>query len=202
MKSKDVIKKVAVSLVIITMTCFVQMAALHAQTDGKELLEKYSACQPVKPEDNKIGLAIKSISKETGNSFFIQWTSSSDLIMKNPRGHQLVAVFLNFIDPDDTKNMKIGFASQFRGNLGNLDKMVVTLDKPAKFLIIYFEGISSSIANTEELRTVPLFFMAELGDQPKLLEKTPRYAGDLFQKIRSEERRVGKECRSRWSPYH
>ena len=23
-----------------------------------------------------------------------------------------------------------------------------------------------------------------------------------FQKLRSEERRVGKECRSRWSPYH
>ena len=28
--------------------------------------------------------------------------------------------------------------------------------------------------------------------------------GDLFSKhkARSEERRVGKECRSRWSPYH
>ena len=25
---------------------------------------------------------------------------------------------------------------------------------------------------------------------------------DSFDKIRSEERRVGKECRSRWSPYH
>ena len=24
----------------------------------------------------------------------------------------------------------------------------------------------------------------------------------LFQLVRSEERRVGKECRSRWSPYH
>ena len=24
----------------------------------------------------------------------------------------------------------------------------------------------------------------------------------LTQKMRSEERRVGKECRSRWSPYH
>ena len=23
-----------------------------------------------------------------------------------------------------------------------------------------------------------------------------------FQRVRSEERRVGKECRSRWSPYH
>ena len=24
----------------------------------------------------------------------------------------------------------------------------------------------------------------------------------ILDKIRSEERRVGKECRSRWSPYH
>ena len=31
------------------------------------------------------------------------------------------------------------------------------------------------------------------------------YDGDkvlVQEKIRSEERRVGKECRSRWSPYH
>ena len=26
--------------------------------------------------------------------------------------------------------------------------------------------------------------------------------GQLQQQARSEERRVGKECRSRWSPYH
>ena len=26
--------------------------------------------------------------------------------------------------------------------------------------------------------------------------------GDTEQEARSEERRVGKECRSRWSPYH
>ena len=25
---------------------------------------------------------------------------------------------------------------------------------------------------------------------------------DIFEVDRSEERRVGKECRSRWSPYH
>ena len=25
---------------------------------------------------------------------------------------------------------------------------------------------------------------------------------DVFPDLRSEERRVGKECRSRWSPYH
>src|SRR3712207_4581386 len=26
--------------------------------------------------------------------------------------------------------------------------------------------------------------------------------GRIYQSVRSEERRVGKECRSRWSPYH
>ena len=32
----------------------------------------------------------------------------------------------------------------------------------------------------------------------------PALAGDIVGKVRyrSEERRVGKECRSRWSPYH
>src|SRR2546429_3578300 len=29
-----------------------------------------------------------------------------------------------------------------------------------------------------------------------------RVAGTFFQAWRSEERRVGEECRSRWSPYH
>ena len=26
--------------------------------------------------------------------------------------------------------------------------------------------------------------------------------GEIYENTRSEERRVGKECRSRWSPYH
>ena len=34
---------------------------------------------------------------------------------------------------------------------------------------------------------------------PRWLFSDPRYA-DMS--LRSEERRVGKECRSRWSPYH
>ena len=41
---------------------------------------------------------------------------------------------------------------------------------------------------------------SELGLNPKIA----RRAGLLHDigKVRSEERRVGKECRSRWSPYH
>ena len=30
----------------------------------------------------------------------------------------------------------------------------------------------------------------------------PRFKYPWMQRFRSEERRVGKECRSRWSPYH
>ena len=30
----------------------------------------------------------------------------------------------------------------------------------------------------------------------------PYITEDMFRELRSEERRVGKECRSRWSPYH
>jgi len=32
--------------------------------------------------------------------------------------------------------------------------------------------------------------------------KTADFDGDILICMRSEERRVGKECRSRWSPYH
>ena len=35
------------------------------------------------------------------------------------------------------------------------------------------------------------------GDDKTIIDRFEREA-----KIRSEERRVGKECRSRWSPYH
>src|SRR2546426_10476975 len=39
-------------------------------------------------------------------------------------------------------------------------------------------------------------------DTPILTGSIGEAAGHLFAVERSEERRVGKECRSRWSPYH
>ena len=35
-----------------------------------------------------------------------------------------------------------------------------------------------------------------------LMQLMPQTAGEMYVQDRSEERRVGKECRSRWSPYH
>ena len=37
---------------------------------------------------------------------------------------------------------------------------------------------------------------------PARLNKYAQASGNEKAKTRSEERRVGKECRSRWSPYH
>src|SRR3989441_10641162 len=41
------------------------------------------------------------------------------------------------------------------------------------------------------------------GGRPNVLVRYPNgITGEFFYQKRSEERRVGKECRSRWSPYH
>ena len=42
-------------------------------------------------------------------------------------------------------------------------------------------------------------FAARNGQDVTLYEQNEKLGKKLF---RSEERRVGKECRSRWSPYH
>ena len=39
-------------------------------------------------------------------------------------------------------------------------------------------------------------------DQLTHINRIEKLAQEKFGLIRSEERRVGKECRSRWSPYH
>ena len=41
-----------------------------------------------------------------------------------------------------------------------------------------------------------------IGEAFAILKFTPKVGADVVEKVRSEERRVGKECRSRWSPYH
>src|SRR2546427_6930441 len=39
-------------------------------------------------------------------------------------------------------------------------------------------------------------------DDPKIVALVRAYLVSAGFEVRSEERRVGKECRSRWSPYH
>ena len=59
-----------------------------------------------------------------------------------------------------------------------------------------FVGENSDIPNVNGMRTDVVDALKEM--------KIPvlRWPGGCFADERSEERRVGKECRSRWSPYH
>ena len=71
-----------------------------------------------------------------------------------------------------------------------------------------FDIVSSgSTLVTNHLKEVEVVMKSEaiLIANPKLSEKKQYILEDLLFRInavRSEERRVGKECRSRWSPYH
>src|SRR3989442_5335357 len=71
----------------------------------------------------------------------------------------------------------------------------------------YAEGMSSSIrAGVQAADVRSDGFLIVLGDQPFVdpatIDALMSRRNGSNAKIRSEERRVGKECRSRWSPYH
>src|SRR2546426_11452813 len=62
-------------------------------------------------------------------------------------------------------------------------------------------------ASDSEICFMPARQMADLIRQKKLSSREVMQAhlkqiSRVNSKVRSEERRVGKECRSRWSPYH
>src|SRR2546430_13606569 len=70
-------------------------------------------------------------------------------------------------------------------------------DKEAIFRALldqYFQAMS--------LPEFPFNRALATGTFPDNLELLGRAARDAVAQWRSEERRVGKECRSRWSPYH
>ena len=73
--------------------------------------------------------------------------------------------------------------------------------------ILSTRDVLSSFANSGPLTVVCMFILSAslertglIGDLSKLFNKVAK--GRELTALRSEERRVGKECRSRWSPYH
>ena len=61
----------------------------------------------------------------------------------------------------------------------------------------------SDLSNLEAIKDrLPQDKVEDLSFDSDTLSFTVSPVGQLTLQIRSEERRVGKECRSRWSPYH
>src|SRR2546427_9404209 len=69
-----------------------------------------------------------------------------------------------------------------------------------------FDSVPDPEITQEQLALTNDFVRFLAPPTPARLDATGRRGRELFSQIgcaaRSEERRVGKECRSRWSPYH
>ena len=67
------------------------------------------------------------------------------------------------------------------------------------------EEVAEALELEEELEEVPDNFVDQMASRIGIIlqrEMDPTVGATEVTKYRSEERRVGKECRSRWSPYH
>src|SRR5256885_11497023 len=70
---------------------------------------------------------------------------------------------------------------------------VVTIEDPIEYLHNHKRSTINQREVGHDTRDFPSALRAALRQAPKVI---------LIGEMRSEERRVGKECRSRWSPYH
>src|SRR5688572_31319503 len=72
---------------------------------------------------------------------------------------------------------------------------------PAVMLTALCCGLWWGLASTVLSALAATFWLTPMG-RPLITEPNDLTGMGLFLLVRSEERRVGKECRSRWSPYH
>ena len=72
-----------------------------------------------------------------------------------------------------------------------------------KMLRLAVPGLKDEDITINDASGIPLndFEIMKDADRLTLIEKQQKFIAKL-ELTRSEERRVGKECRSRWSPYH
>src|SRR5256886_17678018 len=97
----------------------------------------------------------------------------------------------------------IGETSRFRGSLTDL--AVELAQKAAGFRRSLPESLLKSLADL--VRSMNCYYSNLIEGHythPIDIERALKhhYSKDASKRDRSEERRVGKECRSRWSPYH
>ena|SRR5256885_12272057 len=107
-------------------------------------------------------------------------------------------VYLYFKSKDDL--LVSIFERSMREDLALGRAAVAGLDDPAERLRRLARG---HLARLGADRNLAIVFQVELRQSTKFMERfSSTLLRDYLGLIRSEERRVGKECRSRWSPYH
>ena len=83
----------------------------------------------------------------------------------------------------------------FNKDLEELKRKQTMINNTINEITNTLEEINSRITEAEEQ-------VSDLEDKIVEITTTEQNKEKRMKRIRSEERRVGKECRSRWSPYH
>src|SRR3712207_9417976 len=98
------------------------------------------------------------------------------------------------------------YTTLFRSAIGVVTTAVLLLlNVPAAVPLGILAGLLEFIPTVGPiLSAIPALAMGFVDSPEKALWVAVAYIGIQFVEnhLRSEERRVGKECRSRWSPYH
>ena len=100
-----------------------------------------------------------------------------------------------------SEHLQVGGAFKFRGACN----AVWSLDdgEARRGVVTHSSGNhGAALALAARTRRIPAHIVVPEGAVAAKLANIERAGGILHRCARSEERRVGKECRSRWSPYH
>ena len=79
--------------------------------------------------------------------------------------------------------------------------VITTADNGAQFTVVLSNSVGSVTSSVAMLTVTAASVAPSITTQPASQTVTVGQTA-MFSVARSEERRVGKECRSRWSPYH
>ena len=139
----------------------------------KEMSDNWSRTEvEFKVLDDRIVQAVTTTKKYTDDSFE---TYKSERVQTDQEIRESITHSTTYVDPKTGQTKPV------------VDKMVETVKN--------LDGVSTSVSNNQqEITTVKQTVQG--------VSVTAQNANSKAELTRSEERRVGKECRSRWSPYH
>ena len=142
---------------------------------------------------NRVGLSLNYDSMRLNNAFAAQrqFTGNAAHELRTPLALMQAQLELFSAEHPDVRPETAEFLTLLREQTERLTQMTKTLLEMSNL---------QQVARNEQLQLAPMVeeIFTDLASLAEKRSITLEAEGDA----RSEERRVGKECRSRWSPYH
>ena len=182
---KKILIRLVVCVCLTTQFAFGQHDSKSDELKQKavQLLNDLKEATSVAPTENLIGLSIDSV-KKSGEDYDIYFKCSNSRLENATIG---LVTGTHFIDPENYNNHEEVYTIDDAGFMkfsietaidSNHPIFSVKLKPASEVMYVYFAGVKEPAP--AELRTVPLFFTIVLGDEPFVLEQTPRHAKNLF----------------------